>query len=253
MTRPVTLITGASAGLGAEFARQCAKWGEALALVARRRDRLEALAGELNGEAHVFGVDLAKPDAAASLINEVEAEGLVVETLINNAGFGQGGQFARLPLERQSEMIDLNVRTLTELCRLVLPGMLERGGGRILNVASTAAFQAGPNMAVYYASKAYVLSFTEAIHHELKRKGIKVSALCPGPTATEFFDVAGVGDSLLARMGADAGGVVRAGLRGLDRNKAIVIPGLKNKVGAQSNRLLPRAVMRRIIGALKVE
>ena len=252
MTRPVTLITGASAGLGAEFARQCAKRGEALALVARRRDRLDRLAGELNAEVHVFAADLGLADAAVSLIDQVEAEGLAVETLINNAGFGLGGQFASLPLERQREMIDLNVRTLTELCRLVIPGMIERGRGGILNVASTAAFQAGPNMAVYYATKAYVLSFSEAIHHELKRKGIKVSALCPGPTATEFFDVAGVGDSLLARLGADAAGVVRAGLKGLDRNKAITIPGLRNKVGAQSNRFLPRAAMRRIIAAIKV-
>ena len=250
--RAVTLVTGASAGLGAEFARQCAKRGDDLALAARRRDRLEDLAGRIQGKVHIFTADLALPDAAASLIGEVEAEGLAVETLINNAGFGLGGRFAELALERQREMIDLNVRTLTELCRLVLPGMIERGRGAILNVASTAAFQPGPNMAVYYASKAYVLSFTEALHHELRRKGIKVSALCPGPTATEFFDVAGVADSILARFSADSAGVVRAGLRGLERNKAVVIPGLGNKVGAQGARFLPRAAMRRIVGAIKV-
>ena len=250
--RPVTLVTGASAGLGAEFARQCAKRGDDLALVARRRDRLEDLAGQIQGKVHIFAADLARADAAASLINEIEAEGLAVETLINNAGFGLGGRFAELPLERQREMIDLNVRTLTELCRLVLPGMIERGRGAILNVASTAAFQPGPNMAVYYASKAYVLSFTEALHHELRRKGIKVSALCPGPTATEFFDVAGVADSILARMSADARGVVAAGLRGLARNKAVIVPGLSNKIGAQGSRFLPRAAMRRIVGAIKV-
>ena len=250
--RAVTLVTGASAGLGAEFARQCAKRGDDLALVARRRDRLEDLAGQIQGRAQIFTADLAAPDAAASLINAIEAEGLVVETLINNAGFGLGGRFADLPLERQREMIDLNVRTLTELCRLVLPGMIERGRGGILNVASTAAFQPGPNMAVYYATKAYVLSFTEALHHELKRNRIKVSALCPGPTATEFFDVAGVADSILARMSADARGVVSAGLRGLDRNKAVIVPGLSNKIGAQGSRFLPRAAMRRIVGAIKV-
>jgi uncharacterized protein len=197
-------------------------------------------------------IRLAAASGSASLINAVDAEGLAIETLINNAGFGLGGKFADLPLERQREMIDLNVSTLTELCRLVLPGMIERGAGAILNVASTAAFQPGPNMAVYYATKAYVLSFSEALHHELKRKGIKVSALCPGPTATEFFGVAGVGDSLLARMAADAGGVVRAGLRGLDRNRAVVVPGLRNKVGAQATRFIPRAAMRRIVGAIKV-
>jgi len=252
VTRPVTLITGASAGLGAEFARQCAKRGDDLAVVARRRDRLEDLAAQIQGKVHIFTADLALPGAAESLLAEVEAEGLAVETLINNAGFGLGGRFATLPLERQREMIDLNVRTLTELCRLVVPGMIERGGGAILNVASTAAFQPGPNMAVYYASKAFVLSFTEALHHELKRSRIKVSALCPGPTATEFFDVAGVSDSILARFSAGAAGVVRAGLRGLDRNKAVVVPGFGNKIGAQSTRFIPRAAMRRIVGAIKV-
>ena len=252
MARPVTLITGASAGLGVEFARQCAARGQALALAARRRDRLEQLAGTLSGEAHVFAADLSLIDSAASLVNAVEAEGLAIDTLINNAGFGLAGKFARLPLERQREMIDLNVATLTDLCRLVLPGMIERGKGEILNVASTAAFQPGPNMAVYYATKAYVLSFTEALHHELKGKRIKVSALCPGPTKTEFFDVAGVADSILARFSADAGGVVRAGLRGLERNKAVVIPGVTNKISSQSARFLPRAAMRRIVGAIKV-
>ena len=252
MTRPVTLITGASAGLGAEFARHCARRGEALALAARRRDRLEVLSDALEGEVHIFEADLAQADAAASLVDQVEAEGLTIDTLINNAGFGLGGKFVRLPLERQREMIDLNVRTLTELCRLVLPGMVERGRGGILNVASTAAFQAGPNMAVYYATKAFVLSFTEALHHELKRTGVRVSALCPGPTRTEFFDVAGVSGSILARFASEGSGVVSAGLRGLDRNKAIVIPGLTNKISAGSSRFLPRAAMRRIVGAIKV-
>jgi short-subunit dehydrogenase len=252
MARLVTLITGASAGLGAEFARQCVKRGEELVLVARRRDRLDALAGQLNGRAHVFPADMAEPDAAAALLNAVEAEGLAVRTLINNAGFGLAGRFAALAFERQREMIDLNIRTLTELCRLALPAMLERRDGAILNVASTAAFQPGPNMAVYYASKAYVLSFTEALHHELKGSGIRVSALCPGPTTTEFADVAGVDSPLLTRFSADAPSVVRAGLRGLDRNKAVIVPGAANKVSAQSSRLLPRAVMRRIIGAIKV-
>jgi uncharacterized protein len=253
MARGVTLITGASAGLGAEFARQCAARGEALALAARRRDRMEALASELGGEVHVFEADLAREGAAASLIAALEAEGLHVETLINNAGFGLAGRVAALPLERQSEMIDLNVRALVELSRLVLPGMRERRKGAILNVASTAAFQAGPNMAVYYASKAFVLSFTEALHHELKGSGIRVSCLCPGPTESEFSDVANSHSPTLERMKVPAAPVVRAGLAGLDRNKAVVIPGLPNKFTAQINRLLPRAAMRRIIGRIKVE
>lgn len=252
MTRPVTLITGASAGLGVEFARQCAARGEPLALAARRRDRMEALAAELGGEVHVFAADLGKEGAAASLIAELAAEGLSVGTLINNAGFGLGGKFADRPLDRLSEMIDLNVRALTELCHLVLPGMRERGAGAILNVASTAAFQPGPNMAVYYATKAYVLSFTEALHHELKDSGIRVSALCPGPTHSEFSDVADSHSPTLERMKMPAAPVVALGLDGLDRNKAVVIPGFKNKVGAQASRLLPRSTMRNIIGRIKV-
>jgi hypothetical protein len=252
VARPVTLITGASAGLGAEFARACAARGEALALVARRRERLEALKAELGGDVHIFAADLALPGAAASLIAELAAEGLSVGTLINNAGFGLAGRFADRPLDRQREMIDLNVRTLTELCHLVLPAMRAAGKGAILNVASTAAFQPGPNMAVYYASKAYVLSFTEALHHEMKGTGIKVSALCPGPTTSEFSDVAESHSPTLERMKMPAAPVVAAGLAGLDANKAVVIPGLKNKIGAQASRFLTRAAMRRIIGRIKV-
>ncbi len=252
MSRQVTLITGASAGLGAEFARACAARGEALALVARRRDRLEALKAELGGDVHIFAADLAPPGAAQSLIAELGAEGLGVDTLINNAGFGLAGKFVNLPLGRQSEMIDLNVRALVELCHLVLPAMREGGKGAILNVASTAAFQPGPNMAVYYATKAFVLSFTEALHHELKGTGIRVSALCPGPTESEFSDVADSHSPTLERMKMPAAPVVRAGLAGLDANKAVVIPGFQNKIGAQASRFLTRAAMRRIIGRIKV-
>jgi short-subunit dehydrogenase len=249
--RGVTLITGASAGLGAEFARQCAKRGEALALVARRRDRLEALKAELGGDVHIFAADLALPGAAESLIAELAAEGLSVATLINNAGFGLAGRFADRPLDRQREMIDLNIRTLTELCHLVLPAMRAASRGAICNVASTAAFQPGPNMAVYYATKAYVLSFTEALHHEMKGTGIRVSALCPGPTHSEFSDVADSHSPTLERMKMPAAPVVAAGLAGLDANKAVVIPGFKNKIGAQASRFLTRAAMRRIIGRIK--
>ena len=251
MTRPVTLITGASAGLGAEFARQCAARGEDLLLVARRRDRLEALKSEIGGDVHVIAADLAEGGAAESLMAQVAAEGLAVATLINNAGFGGGGAFAGQPLDRQREMIDLNVRTLTLLCHLALGPMIERGKGAILNVASTAAFQPGPGSAVYFATKAYVLSFTEALHQELKGSGIKVSALCPGPTATEFGEVAGYKGPALKRFKGDAAGVVKAGLDGLDRNRAIVIPGFANKAGAQASRWLPRSAVRRIIASVR--
>lgn len=253
MARPVTLITGASAGIGAEFARQCRARGAGVALVARRADRLEALKAELGGEGvHLFPADLAAPGAAARLLDRVDAAGLTVEVLINNAGFGLAGRFDTLPVGRQAEMIDLNVRVLTELTGRVLPAMRQRGRGGILNVASTAAFQPGPNMAVYYATKAFVLSFTEALHEELRTSGIRVTALCPGPVATEFFDVAEVKGGPLRRLAADAPSVVRAGLIALERNQAIAVPGLANRIGAQSHRFLPRAAIRRIIARVKV-
>ena len=251
MARPATLITGASAGLGAEFARQCAARGDELILVARRRDRLEALVAEL-GVGHVVALDLAAAGAPERLLGEVEALGFTVSRLINNAGFGLAGRFAALPLPRQREMIDLNVAALVALCHLVLPAMIARRDGGILNVASTAAFQAGPGMGVYFASKAFVLSFTEALHEEVRSQGVRVSALCPGPTATEFGEVAGVTGERFDRFSADARSVVAAGLTGLERNKAIVIPGLMNKLTAQSNRVVPRAAVRRIVAGLKI-
>ncbi len=250
MGRPVTLVTGASAGLGAEFARQCRERGDELVLVARRRDRLEALAAEL-GHAHVIAADLAEPGSSERLLGEVEGLGLELDTLINNAGFGSAGPFVGAPSGRLVEMIDLNVRSLTELCRLALPPMLERRRGFILNVASTAAFQAGPYSAVYYATKAYVLSLSEALHEESKRGGVHVSALCPGPTATEFFEVAGSANGRLAKMATDPKAVVAAGLAGLAKNKPIVVPGLMNKATSQAGRILPRSALRRAVAALK--
>jgi short-subunit dehydrogenase len=247
----VTLITGASAGLGAEFARQLAARGQKLVLVARRKDRLDALAAEL-GNARTVAIDLSEAGSTAALMADVAAAGEHVDTLINNAGFGLRGRFAELDAARQREMIDLNVTSLTQLCRAVAPGMIERRSGAILNVASTAAFQPGPNMAVYFATKAFVLSFTEALHEELKPHGIRVTALCPGPTRTEFGSVAGFGDnSAFDRLSTNAGGVVRAGLKALERNRALVVPGLLNKIGASSTRFVPRIAVRKIAGAIK--
>jgi uncharacterized protein len=247
----IVLITGASAGLGAEFARQLAKRGQRLVLAARRKDRLDALAAEV-GNARTIEIDLSEPGAAARLVADVEAAGETIDTLINNAGFGLRGRFVDLDAAREREMIDLNCGALTDLCRAVVPGMIERKRGAILNVASTAAFQPGPKMAVYFATKAYVLSFTEALHEELKPHGIKVSALCPGPTRTEFGDVAGIKTlGQFERLSMDAGPVVRAGLDGLDVNKAVIIPGATNKIGAWSTRFAPRSVVRRIAGSLK--
>ena len=251
MTKPVTLITGASAGLGEEFARQLSGRGQRLVLVARRKDRLEALASEL-GNARVIALDLAQPNSTMRLMADLAASDEHVDTLINNAGFGLIGRFARRDPERLREMIDLNVGTLTDLCRAVAPGMIERGRGAILNVASTAAFQAGPGMAVYFATKAYVLSLTEALHEELKPHGIRVSCLCPGPTRTEFGEVAGfTSNGWFDRISMDSRSVVRKGLAGLDKNRAMVVPGLLNQVGATGTRLVPRIVTRKIAGSLK--
>jgi short-subunit dehydrogenase len=249
--KTVALITGASAGLGVEFARQLAAQGRPLVLAARRGDRLESLAKEL-GDSRAVEIDLAKPGAAERLMTDIDRSGETVELLVNNAGFGLIGPFARLDSNRLREMIDLNCGALTELCRAVAPQMIERRSGSILNVASTAAFQPGPRMAVYFATKAYVLSFTEALHEELRRHGIKVSCLCPGPTRTEFGDVAGFGGSgLFDRVAMEAPEVVKAGLAGLARNRAVVVPGLVNKTVAASTRFAPRPWVRRIAGAIK--
>ena len=248
----VALITGASAGLGTEFARALSKRGKRLVLVARRTERLQALAAEL-GNARAVSLDLAEPGAAATLLADIVAAGEQVELLVNNAGFGLRGRFAELDPARQRQMIDLNVASLTELCRLFAPGMIERRSGAILNVASTAAFQPGPGMAVYFATKAYVLSFSEALHEELKPHGIRVTALCPGPTRTEFGAVAGFGDDgSFDRFSVDAASVVRAGLEALDKNRAVVVPGWLNKAGASATRFAPRPLVRKIAGAIKL-
>jgi hypothetical protein len=250
VTEPVALITGASAGLGVDFARQLAAQGNRLVLVARRKDRIDALAAEL-GNARAVEADLSVADASARLMADLTAHGEHVELLINNAGFGLTGRFAQLDGKRQRQMIDLNCGALTELAHAVLPGMIERKGGAILNVASTAAFQPGPGMAVYFATKAFVLSFSEALHEEVKHQGIVVSALCPGPTATEFGAVAGFGKPLPDMIFADSASVVAAGLKGLERGRAIVIPGLMNKSTAQAHRFFPRSWVRKVAGMLK--
>jgi short-subunit dehydrogenase len=208
----VVLITGASAGVVVEFAHRLSERGHRLVLVARRKDRLEALAKEL-GNARAVTIDLSKKDAAAKLMADIAAAGEIVEMLINNAGFGLIGRFAEIEPERLRQMIALNCGALTELCRAAAPAMVARKSGAILNVASTAAFQPGPKMAVYFATKAFVLSLSEALHEELKPHGIKVSCLCPGPTRTEFGEVAGFGGNrLFDRVAMDAPAVVEAAL-----------------------------------------
>ena len=251
MTKAVALITGASAGLGVDFARQLSAQGKQLVLVARRRDRLDALAAEL-GNTRAVEMDLSEAGAADRLMADLAAHGEQADLLVNNAGFGLTGRFAELDGRRQRQMIDLNCGALIELAHAVLPAMIERKQGRILNVASTAAFQPGPGMAVYFATKAFVLSFSEALHEEVKRHGVTVSALCPGPTATEFGEVAGFGQSnLLDKVAADSASVVRAGLAGLDQGRAVIIPGLMNKSTAQAHRFFPRSWVRKAAGMLK--
>ncbi len=252
MSRPVTLITGASSGLGELFARYCVARGEQVALVARRRNNLEALAKELGRDTLVISEDLTDYDAAEAVFDAVEKAGCHVHCLINNAGFGLRGQFRELPIGEQMDMIQLNIMALTQLCHFVIPGMIERGAGGILNVASTAAFQAGPNMAVYYATKAYVLSFTEGLHEELAGHNIHVTALCPGATRTEFATTADMEDSqLFKKFAGEPAAVVEAALIGLGKNKAVVVPGAINKAMVQSNRLIPRSVAREIVKQLQ--
>jgi uncharacterized protein len=249
------LITGASAGLGGGFARALAADGHDLILTARRVERLESLAAELRASGvavHVFPADLADPDAPAALLAEVAAAGLTVDLLINNAGYGLRGAVAELDAGEQLGIVDVNCRALVALARGVLPEMIARRSGGILNIASTAAFQPGPWMAVYYASKAFVLSFSEALHEEVRAQGVRVAALCPGPTHTEFAGRAGMGDmALFTKLASGPEAVVRDGLAALRGNQAVRISGFANAALAESIRFTPRFLARRIAGAMQ--
>jgi len=250
------LITGASAGLGVHFAEALAARGHDLILTARRLDRLETLATDLRARhgiaVAVIAADLADPAAPGELMAEIGRRGLAVNWLINNAGFGLHGPFAELDAAAQAHMIDVNCRAPMVLARAVLPGMIQMRGGGILNVASTAAFQPGPWMAVYYATKAFLLSFSEALHEEVRGHGVHVAAICPGPTQTEFFDAAGMGDDLLLRrLASSPERVVRDGLAALDRNRAVRVSGLRNRVMAWSPMFGPRWLVRRVAGAIQ--
>jgi hypothetical protein len=255
-TDPETvLVTGASSGIGRELARVFAADGARLVLVARREDRLKELAEALEAEFGVASIvlpcDLEGPGACQALAQALSTLNVSVDVLVNNAGFGRHGPVAELELDEQMSMVGVNVSALTELTRLFLPGMLAREGGGILNVASTAAFQPGPMLTVYYATKAFVLSFTEGLAEELRGTGVKVSCLAPGPTETEFARRAGMRRSLLFRMGTDsARKVAEAGHRGLRKGKVLVVPGLLNRVLLFGVRFLPRALTRKVVGFL---
>jgi len=246
MARPVTVITGASAGIGVELARVFARNGHALALVARREQRLNALADEIAATGAlrpiVIAADLTH-EPARKIGEALAAHGAEPQFVVNNAGFGLAGRVFNLDRDEQLDMIDLNVRTLTELSIAFLDS-LERHKGGLLNVGSVAGFLPGPGMAVYYASKAYVLSFTEALHKELKGRGIRVSVLCPGPVATEFAERAGVkGNVAPPILAQPAAYVAEQGYRGLMSGHRVVVPGLANKLVTIIVRLVPRRLI----------
>jgi uncharacterized protein len=248
--RPLALVTGASGGIGAALARELARHGHDLVLVARSLAPMQALAAELaaassGATATVIAADLAKPGAASILAEDIASRGLMIDVLINNAGFGLAGRFDRINAARTSELLQVNIVALTELTRLFLPGMLARRRGRIMLVASVAAFQPGPHMAAYFASKAYVLSLGEALACELRGTGVSVTTLCPGATATNFFNVAGAANSVMARrlrrmMPPEE--VARLGYRGLAGGKRIVITGLMNRLTALAGRYIPHRI-----------
>jgi short-subunit dehydrogenase len=247
------LVTGASSGIGAAFARALGARNEPLILVARRKDRLEQLAGQIGGEPApvVIALDLADPKGPARLEKEIERRGLAVDLLVNNAGVGHTGRFHEQPSDRLLGMLDLNARALVDLTRRLLPPMLARGRGRIVNVASMASFQPVPFLAVYAASKAFVLAFSEALATELKESGVQVQALCPGNIPTEFQQVAETEQALFTRTPAtSAEDVVAASLAGLAKNRVIVIPGLQNRLTASAQGLLPRSLVRSVAGEL---
>ena len=250
-------MTGASSGIGRAIAREIAARGQDVVLVARRRDRLEDVASELRTshgvDAHVFAADLGDRETPERIKAFLDANGLTVHTLVNNAGYGLVGDFRLVDRQDQLGMIQVNLTALTDLTHRLLPKMIERGEGIVLNVASTAAFQPAPLMAVYHATKAYVLFLTEALAEELRGTGVTATALCPGPVKTEFGARIGVEGKIpaleLVQLSADK--VAKIGLAGAVRGKTIVVPGFLNGVGAILGPRLPRALVRKIIHFLQ--
>jgi short-subunit dehydrogenase len=256
-SRPTALVTGASSGIGRELALVLARHGYDLVLVARRKAELESLAAELQS-AHrttslVVPVDLSAADAVAAVSDAVDDAGVEIDVLVNNAGLGGHGRFAETDVTSDEQQLAVNIVALTRLTKAFLPAMLSRRRGRILNVASTAAFQPGPYMAVYYASKAYVLSFTEALAEELRGTGVTATALCPGAVHTDFFEVAALGrNSRLERSAGTltADVVAQAGYDAMVRGRPMVIPGVMNRIGMESLRIAPRRLVPRIVARL---
>jgi len=257
--RKTALITGATSGIGNELVELFAYDKHDLVLVARNLDNLNKLKEELEKthkiNVKVISKDLISQSAAYEIVEELEKENIEIDVLVNNAGFGDYGIFATADLGKQEAMIDLNIKTLTVLTRLLLPHMMINQEGKILNVASIAAFSPGPYMSVYYATKAFVLSFTESIAYELKDYNIKVTALCPPPTRTNFASTAGEGASTFFEIFgmATPDQVARYGYESLERNKTVALYGFKNKALVFFARFLPRSVVTWMVGQIQKE
>ena len=248
-----TLITGASSGIGSDLARLFASDGHNLLLVARSLDKLNALKAELESKhpikVTVFAKDLTQPSAAQAVFTFAQNNDITVDILVNNAGFGDWGLFSESSLQKQRELIQLNIAALTELTHYFLKPMISQKSGKILNVASIASFMPGPKMSVYYASKAYVRSFTEALSVELKGTGVTTTALCPGPVKTAFWKVAQAENSSLSRhmFFAESGFIARYGYKCLMRGKVLAIPGFSVRAAVLLTKLLPRSLVRNLV------
>jgi uncharacterized protein len=248
---PVALITGASSGIGAAFARLLAERGHECALAARRADQLTTLADAIAAAGHklphVIALDLGARDGPARLVGELAARGLEPAIVVNNAGFGLRGPAAYLDRTEQLAMIDLNVRTLTALS-LIFVDCLKRHGGGLINVASLSAFFPGPGMAVYFAGKAYVRSFSEALAHELASQAVRVTCVCPGPVPTEFQARAGLHDQSQLLLTRSAEQIAREGYDAFMRGQRVVVPGIPDKIAAALPRFMPRALVLSAVG-----
>lgn len=250
--RKTVLITGVSGGIGKELADRFAKGGHNIVLVARSEGKILDLAQEYQNkygiQATVIAKDVAAPGVPEEIFNELKEKKIVVDYLINNAGFGLFGTFMETDMEQEINMIDINIKSLTVMTKLFLPDMIKRGHGGVMNVASLVGFFPGPMMSVYYATKAYVLSFTEALENEVSGTGVTVTALCPGLTSTGFVDRSGMGASKMVRGTImEAGQVAEGGYRGFLRGKTLIMPGARNRFIAFMPRLLPRKIMTRMI------
>jgi short-subunit dehydrogenase len=253
-----SLITGASSGIGKDLAIEFAKWGDNVVLVARSEDKLNEVANQIRDQygvvATVIPADLASPDGVDQLCNQLQSRSIQVDTLVNNAGFGALGNFAELTDDRQTDMLMLNVVALTRLTRFLLPAMIERGKGGVLNVGSIAAYQAGPYMSVYYATKAYVLSFSEGLREELIDTGLHVTCLEPGPTQSNFGDDSGMGKlDMFSSSIMSPEAVARAGYAGYRNNQDIVIPGWRNRLMVRATKFVPRSLLRKIVGKMQAQ